>query len=72
MGRQHLPLLLERIVLVKRIKCNSRRIEEVTGVIAANWDAVRFFSCKLEQIFSCTGWVLINTMYSLVWYNESW
>ena len=39
----------------------------MTRVIAANWDAVRFFSCKLEQIFSCKGWILLEAMYNLVW-----
>lgn len=39
----------------------------MTQVIAANWDAVRFFSCKLEQIFSCKKWILLETMYNLVW-----
>lgn len=34
---------------------------------AANWEAVRFFSRKLEQIFSCQGWVLLQTMYELLW-----
>lgn len=34
---------------------------------AANWEAVRFFSCKLEQIFSCQGWIRLQTTDELLW-----